>query len=45
MTDEMFNDLEKERRKRRLASVAETARVVISDYLARGYWIEPSKNE
>lgn len=36
MTDEMYNDLEKERKKRRLASVAEAARVVIGDYLSKG---------
>jgi hypothetical protein len=35
MTDEMFNDLDIERKKRRLATVAETARTVIGDYLAR----------
>jgi hypothetical protein len=35
MTEEMYNDLEKERKRRRLASVAETARVVIGDYLSR----------
>ena len=34
MTDEMFHDLEKERKNRRLASIAEAARVVIGDYLA-----------
>jgi len=34
MTDEMYRDLEKERKNRRLASVAEAARVVIGDYLA-----------
>jgi len=34
MTDEMFRDLEKERKDRRLASVAEVARVVIGEYLA-----------
>jgi Arc/MetJ-type ribon-helix-helix transcriptional regulator len=33
MTDEMAADLEEERKKRRLASVAETARVVIGEYL------------
>jgi len=33
MTDEMFRDLEKERKDRRLASVAEVARVVIGEYL------------
>lgn len=33
MTDEMFKDLEKERSSRRLASVAEAARVVIGEYL------------
>jgi Arc/MetJ-type ribon-helix-helix transcriptional regulator len=35
MTEEMYNDLEEERQKRRLASVAEVARVVIGDYLYR----------
>jgi hypothetical protein len=34
MTEEMFRDLEKERKDRRLASVAEAARVVIGEYLA-----------
>jgi len=34
MTDEMVRDLEKERKDRRLASVAETARVIIGGYLA-----------
>jgi Arc/MetJ-type ribon-helix-helix transcriptional regulator len=34
MTDEMFRDLEKERKERRLASVAEAARFVIGEYLA-----------
>jgi len=34
MTEEMVRDLEKERKARRLASVAEAARVVIGDYLA-----------
>ncbi len=33
MTDEMYGDLEKERKNRRLSSVAETARVIIGDYL------------
>jgi Arc/MetJ-type ribon-helix-helix transcriptional regulator len=33
MTEEMVRDLEKERKERRLASVAEAARVVIGDYL------------
>jgi hypothetical protein len=32
----MGNDLEKERKRRRLSSVAETARVSIGDYLSRG---------
>jgi len=40
MTDEMYDELDNERKKRRLATVAETARVVIGDYLARGYWVE-----
>jgi hypothetical protein len=35
MTEEMYNDLEEERQRRRLASVAEVARVVIGDYLSR----------
>lgn len=34
MTEEMYSDLEGERQKRRLASVAEAARVVIGDYLS-----------
>jgi hypothetical protein len=45
MTDEMYNDLDNERKKRRLATVAETARVVIGDYLAHGYWIMPPKKD
>jgi metal-responsive CopG/Arc/MetJ family transcriptional regulator len=40
MTDEMYDELDNERKKRRLATGAETARVVIGDYLARGYWVE-----
>jgi metal-responsive CopG/Arc/MetJ family transcriptional regulator len=43
MTDEMYNELDNERKKRRLATVAETARVVIGDYLARGYWVESAR--
>jgi len=35
MTEEMVADLEKERKERRLASIAEVARVVIGEYLAR----------
>jgi Arc/MetJ-type ribon-helix-helix transcriptional regulator len=35
MTEEMFRDLEKERKDRRLASVAEAARVVIGEYLSK----------
>jgi hypothetical protein len=35
MTEEMYKDLEAERKKRRLASVAEAARVVIGDYLSK----------
>ena len=35
MTEEMYKDLEGERKKRRLASVAEAARVVIGDYLSK----------
>ena len=34
MTEEMYRDLEKERKDRRLASVAEVARVVIGEYLS-----------
>lgn len=34
MTEEMVRDLEKERKDRRLASVAEAARVIIGEYLA-----------
>jgi Arc/MetJ-type ribon-helix-helix transcriptional regulator len=34
MTVEMVKDLEKERKDRRLASVAEAARVIIGEYLA-----------
>lgn len=34
MTDEMVRDLERERKDRRLASVAEAARVIIGEYLA-----------
>lgn len=33
MTEQMYKDLEKEAKNRRLASVAETARVVIGEYL------------
>lgn len=33
MTEEMYDDLEKERKARRLSSVAEVARVVIGEYL------------
>ncbi len=42
MTDEMYRDLEKERQRRRLSSVAETARAVIGEYLAKS---EHSKNK
>jgi len=35
MTEDMYNDLEKEKKKKRLSSVAETARVVIGEYLSR----------
>ena len=35
MTDEMYRDLEKERKDKRLASVAEAARVVIGEYLSK----------
>jgi hypothetical protein len=34
MTVEMYKDLDIERKKRRLATVAETARSVIGEYLA-----------
>jgi metal-responsive CopG/Arc/MetJ family transcriptional regulator len=34
MTDEMYDDLEKIRKEKRLATVAETARVVIGEYLS-----------
>jgi hypothetical protein len=34
MTEDMYSDLEKERKKKRLSSVAETARVVIGEYLS-----------
>ena len=34
MTEEMYNDLDNERKKRSLATVAETARVIIGDYLS-----------
>jgi len=33
MTEEMIKDLEEERKKRRLATIAETARVIIGEYL------------
>ncbi len=33
MTDEMYDDMEKEMKARRLASVAETARAIIGEYL------------
>jgi hypothetical protein len=33
--EEMIRDLEGERRKRRLATIAETARVIIGEYLAK----------
>ena len=33
MTEEMIKDLEDERKKRRLATVAETVRVIIGEYL------------
>jgi Arc/MetJ-type ribon-helix-helix transcriptional regulator len=35
MTEEMVKDLEEERKKRRLATIAETARVVIGEYLSK----------
>jgi Arc/MetJ-type ribon-helix-helix transcriptional regulator len=35
MTEEMYKDLENERKRKRLASVAEAARVVIGEYLAK----------
>ena len=34
MTEQMYKDLENERKKKRLASVAEAARVVIGEYLS-----------
>lgn len=34
MTEEMYKDLQKETKKRRLASVAETTRVVVGEYLS-----------
>jgi len=34
MTNEMFDDLDKIRKQKRLATVAETARVVIGEYLS-----------
>lgn len=34
MTEEMYSDLDIERKKRRLATVAETARAVLGEYLA-----------
>jgi len=34
MTEEMVRDLERERKERRLASIAEAARVIIGEYLA-----------
>jgi Arc/MetJ-type ribon-helix-helix transcriptional regulator len=33
MTEEMYSDLEEERKARRLSSVAEASRVVIGEYL------------
>jgi Arc/MetJ-type ribon-helix-helix transcriptional regulator len=33
MTEEMVKDLEEERKRRRLATIAETARVIIGEYL------------
>jgi hypothetical protein len=33
MTEEMVKDSEEERKKRRLATIAETARVIIGEYL------------
>jgi metal-responsive CopG/Arc/MetJ family transcriptional regulator len=35
MTDEMYADLEEIRKQKRLATVAETARAVIGEYLAQ----------
>ena len=35
MTEEMYSDLEVERKARRLSSVAESARVVIGEYLRK----------
>lgn len=34
MTNEMFDDLDKIRKQKRLATVAETTRVVIGEYLS-----------
>ena len=34
MTDEMYNDLDEIRKEKRLATVAETTRVVIGEYLS-----------
>ncbi len=42
MTKEMYEDLEKERRRRRLSSVAETARAVLGEYLAKS---QPERNK
>ena len=36
MTDEMYNGLDEERKKMRLASVAEVARVILGDYFKNG---------
>jgi Arc/MetJ-type ribon-helix-helix transcriptional regulator len=35
MTDEMVRDLEKERKERRLSSIAEVARAILGEYLAQ----------
>jgi hypothetical protein len=35
MTDEMYDELEKERKRRRLPTIAETARVVIGEFLSQ----------
>ena len=42
MTEEMYRDLEKERKERRLASVAEATRVVIGEYLSKKSQDKPS---
>jgi len=34
MTEEMFRDLEEERKRRRLSSIPETVRVILGEYLS-----------